>query len=314
MPPARDVNPCIGWNRVPERTDITFPSGDGRCAGWLYPAASSDAPGSGTSVPCVVMAHGFACQKEGRLDAFAERFADAGMAVLVFDYRNFGLSSTETERLVDIGIQHTDWQAAIEHARSLEGIDPERIGIWGSSFSGGHVMWAAARDARLKAAVAQVPHASGTATLLQTGPVRLSKMTAAALQDQAMALIGRKHEVPIVGPEGTAAVMTTDGADTAYPDMYPDDFHFVNKTPARVVLRISAYSPGRDAGKITCPLMVFVGDQDTITPPGPARSAAERAPKGELISFDGRHFDIYQGETFEWAVKLESEFLSRNLA
>ena len=69
-----------------ERTDVTFDSGGEACAAWLYrPEGTGD-----SAAPCVVMAHGFGGVKEARLDAYAERFAAAGMAALVFDYRHFG--------------------------------------------------------------------------------------------------------------------------------------------------------------------------------------------------------------------------------
>jgi fermentation-respiration switch protein FrsA (DUF1100 family) len=76
--------------------------------------------------------------RDQRLDAFAERFARAGLAALVFDYRHFGDSQGEPRQLLDIGRQLADWRAAIGYARTVDGIDPARIALWGSSFSGGH--------------------------------------------------------------------------------------------------------------------------------------------------------------------------------
>jgi pimeloyl-ACP methyl ester carboxylesterase len=260
------------------------------------------------------MAHGFAAQKEARLDAYAERFAAAGLAVLVFDYRHFGDSTGAPRQLVDIGGQHTDWRAAVAHARSLDGVDPDRIALWGSSFSGGHVVCVAARDPRVAAVVAQVPHASGTATMRSTGARRLAWMTAEGLRDQLGALFGRARYVPIVGPGGSLAVMTTDDADERYRAMYPPSFEFRNKVPARVALRVGTYSPLRDARKVRCPLLVIVAEDDTITPPEPAHRLAARAPAGELQTFEGGHFEAYFGEVFERLAGLQAEFLSRALA
>lgn len=296
------------------REDIRFASGDGHCAGWLYAASRRGKLGSDAGVPCVVMAHGFAATKEGRLDAFAERFAKAGMACLVFDYRHFGDSSGEPRRLVDIGRQHTDWQAAIEVARSSEGIDPERIALWGSSNSGGHVFWVAARDDRLAAAVSQVPHTSGPATLRNLEPLRAARLTAAGIRDRAASLVGRVHQMQIVGESGSVAAMTGDDAATAYPGMYPMGHVFRNETPARIMLTYGTYSPGRDAKKVGCPLLVIVATDDHITPPGPALRAAEQAPRGELLTYDGGHFEIYFGERFKWAVDAETDFLREHLA
>jgi fermentation-respiration switch protein FrsA (DUF1100 family) len=295
------------------REDIRFASGDGHCAGWLYSAPRGSKLGTDAGVPCVVMAHGFGATKEGRLDAFAERFVERGMAALVFDYRHFGDSSGEPRQLINIGRQHEDWQAAVEKARSLEGIDPERIALWGSSNSGGHVVWVAARDDRVKTVVAQVPHADGIATLRNTESSRLAKLTAIAVADRAVSVIGRVRTMPIVGPPGSTAAMTDDDADTLYPGMYPEDHEFRNETPARIMLTYGTYSPGRDAKKVRCPILVVVASGDHITPPDPARKIADEAPQGRLLEFDGGHFEIYRGEVFEWAVNEEANFLEAGL-
>ena len=107
------------------------------------------------------MAHGFSGVREQRLDAYAERFAQAGMAVLVFDYRHFGASEGEPRQLLSIARQLEDWRAAVAHARSLEGIDTKRIALWGSSFSGGHVIATAAKDPDVAAVVSQAPYTDG---------------------------------------------------------------------------------------------------------------------------------------------------------
>jgi fermentation-respiration switch protein FrsA (DUF1100 family) len=296
-----------------ERDDIRFASGDGHCTGWLYSAPKGSKLAGDAGVPCVVMAHGFGATKEGRLDAYAERFVEKGMAALVFDYRHFGDSSGEPRQLINIGRQHEDWQAAVSKARSLEGIDPERIALWGSSNSGGHVVWVAARDDRVAVVVAQVPHADGIATLRNLEPMRAAKLTAAAIEDRALSLIGRVHSMAIVGPPGSTAAMTGNDAGTLYPGMYPDDYEFVNETPARIMLTYASYSPGRDASKVECPILVVVGRDDEITPPDPARKIADKAPQGTLLEFDGGHFDIYRGDVFYAVVREEANFLEAGL-
>jgi fermentation-respiration switch protein FrsA (DUF1100 family) len=298
---------------VAQREDIRFASGDGHCAGWLYSAPRGSKLLNDVGVPCVVMAHGFGATKEGRLDAYAERFVERGMAALVFDYRHFGDSSGDPRQLIHIGRQHEDWQAAVEKARSLDGIDPDRIALWGSSNSGGHVVWVAARDDRVAVVVSQVPHADGIATLRNLEPVRAAKLTAAGIQDRAASLLGRAHNMAIVGPPGSMAAMTGNDAGTLYPGMYPDDYEFVNETPARIMLTYGSYRPGRDASKVKCPILVVVAESDEITPPDPARKIAAEAPQGKLLEFDGGHFDIYRGDVFEWAVKEEASFLEAGL-
>ena len=107
------------------RSDVTFAVDGTRCSGWWYPAADggddADASSDDRRRPCVVMAHGLAAVKEMRLDAYAERFAAAGMSVFVFDYRGFGSSDGEPRQLLDIDAQHADWEAAVAYARSSTG-------------------------------------------------------------------------------------------------------------------------------------------------------------------------------------------------
>jgi uncharacterized protein len=115
----------------PKRTRVTFNSGGVEHVGYLYHAANADG-----DAPCVVMGHGFSGTQD-RLFEGAERFAGAGFAVLTFDYRNFGESGGEPRQLVSIKDQLEDWRAAIRFARTLEGVNPERIALWGSSLGAG---------------------------------------------------------------------------------------------------------------------------------------------------------------------------------
>src|SRR3954449_10058951 len=138
------------------RQDVDF-QGDGpRLRGWLYTPDTGSGP-----FPTVVMAHGFSAVKEMYLDSFAEAFARAGLAALVFDHRNFGASEGEPRQEIDPWAQVRDYRDAITYARTRSEVDRERIGVWGSSYSGGHVLVVAAIDRRVKCVVAQAPLVSG---------------------------------------------------------------------------------------------------------------------------------------------------------
>ena len=107
------------------------------------------------------MAHGFSAVKEMYLDSFAEAFTAAGLGALVFDNRNFGASDGEPRQEADPWAQVRDYRHAITYAQTRPEVDPDRIGIWGSSYSGGHVIVVGAIDRRVKCVVAQVPLISG---------------------------------------------------------------------------------------------------------------------------------------------------------
>ena len=289
-----------------ERAEVTFESGGVRCAAWLY------RPGQATA--CVVLAHGWTGVREQRLDAFAERFADAGFAALVFDYRHFGASEGEPRSLLDIGRQLADWRAAVAYARGLEGIDPGRIVAWGSSFSGGHVIELAARDPQIAAVVAQVPFVDGLANLLRLGGRHALRLTVEGLRDQAGVLAGRSpHMIASVGSPGSIAVMNSPDAEPGFRALNPPGLTWPNEAAARVTLRVGSYRPIRKAARVRCPILFALADEDVITPPDLAAKAAARAPRAEVRRYPGGHFDPYVGELFERVVTDETEFLLRHL-
>lgn len=137
-----------------ERRDVTFNSQGLKCAAWYYVphAASGD-----KKRPAIVMAHGWSATKEMFLDNFASKFADAGFVVLVFDYRFLGASEGEPRGQLFPADQHEDYRNAMTWVSLQKEVDPNRIGIWGTSYSGAHVLQIAAYDRRVKAVVSQVP-------------------------------------------------------------------------------------------------------------------------------------------------------------
>ncbi|MFL5867972.1 MAG: alpha/beta hydrolase [Thermoleophilaceae bacterium] len=290
------------------RRDVSFESAGVRCAAWLY------LPDGEPPHPAVVMGHGFSAVRDQRLDAYAERFAAAGLACLVFDYRHFGDSEGEPRQLPDIGRQLDDWRAAIRFTRSQEELDAERVALWGSSFSGGHVVAVAAEDPRLRAVVSQVPFTKGLTAVLALGPRNSLRLTAAALRDQWRALRGRPpFYVPAVGPPGSLAAMTAPEAEPGLAAVTSSDSTWVNRVAARVMLHVGGYRPYAKLSRVACPVLVVAADRDQTTPTQPAIRAAERAPNAELVRYPVGHFEIYVGEPFERAVADETAFLRRHL-
>jgi fermentation-respiration switch protein FrsA (DUF1100 family) len=291
-----------------ERSDATFESGGWRCAAWVY------RPEGEGPVPCVVLAHGWSGVREQRLDAYAERFAGAGFAAVVFDYRHFGASEGQPRQLLDIRRQLDDWMCATSFARGLEFVDAERVAIWGSSFSGGHVQELASRDPRIAAVIAQVPFADGLRNLPRLGPMVALRMTREGLRDQLGALLGRPPRMlASVGPPGSNAVMTSPDAEPGFRAIDPPGSTWRNEAAARIALRIGSYRPGRHAGAITAPILYAIADDDVVTPPDFALDAAERAPHSEVRRYPGGHFDLYAGAGFERTITDQIEFLGRHL-
>jgi fermentation-respiration switch protein FrsA (DUF1100 family) len=290
------------------RDDVTFESDGTTCAAWHY------RPVDGRPGPLVVIGHGFDGVREQRLDAYARRFARAGLASLVFDYRYFGASGGEPRQLFANAAQLEDWRAAVACARDLDGVDPERIALWGTSSSGGHVVAVAAEDDRIAAVVAQVPFADGLAQFLLLPFGVIVPLLAAALRDGIGALFGRPPRlIAFAGHPGSRAVITSTDAVPGLRLITPPHSGWRNQIAPRFALTAAFHRPARAAGRVLCPLLVCVADADELIAPAPAIKMAGRAPRGELRRYPFGHFAMYAGPGFERAAGDQAAFLTRTL-
>lgn len=282
------------------RQELVFPSGGDTCAAWLYPAA-----GDPPAASIVVMAHGLSGTRRDRLSPFAERFAAAGFAALVFDHRGFGDSGGEPD-LFDPRRQLDDWRAAIACARSLPSVDPARVVTFGSSMGGGNALAAAAGDSRVVAAISQVPFLDLMRQSHRSSPRVRARMVRAAL-------LGR--HLPAVGQPDEAAFINAPDSEAGWRRVVAagEDSRWRNRASARWLLG-RPYRPARHAATLHCPWLVCVGEADRVAAPGPAIKAARSAPLGELRTYPGvDHFDIYDGQPHEDVVTDELAFLQRHL-
>lgn len=290
----------------PQPRTLRFGSGGASCAAWHF--------GPGTTSACVVMAHGLGAIKEVGLERFARRFLAAGHDVLAFDYRGFGESDGEPRQVVDIGAQQQDWCDAVEFARTLPGVGAGRIVLWGTSYSGGHVLALAAELDLIAAAFAQVPMADGLAAARGVGAGQMLRLAGHGLLDELGGRLGRApHTVPITGRPGEPALLTSPDAHSGLAILNPEGHPWPNEIAARFVLRAGNYRPGRGASRIGCPLLVVICTDDVITPVAAAVRAAADAPRGELVRLPGGHYAVYEGEGLERAAGAELEFLERAL-
>jgi uncharacterized protein len=293
-----------------EREKVRFSSGGTELAAWHYP---------GTNGACVIMTGGLGVTKEPGTDRFARRFHEAGFGVLAFDYRRLGDSGGQPRQVIRINDELADWQAAIDYAANLREVDSVRLAIWGYSSAGGHVFRVAARNPRLAAAIAQTPNADGPASARNAArhqkPLAMLRFTVRGIADELGGLLGRPPLlVPLAGEPGTVAVLTTpdgrEGGRVLNPaNAYPD---WQQAVAARSALRMAFYSPGRDAARVSCPLLVLVADQDQSALAAPGIRAARQAPHAELIRLPGGHYAAFL-DAHEQAVAAELSFLRRHL-
>lgn len=294
---------------MPAREDVSFRSGTDRISAWLYRPDDTGPDGA----PLLVMAHGLGAVRTMRLDAYAERFAAAGYACLVFDYRNFGESGGAPRQLLDVKMQLADWAAAVDFAHTLAGVDPARIGLWGTSFAGGHVIATAAR-LPVAAVVAQCPFTDGIASARTIPPATIARVSLLAMRDLAAARLGNPPVmVATAGRPGEVALMSTPDAYPGYLKLVPEGQTIRNEVAARIGMKILGYRPGRAAAKVRCPILFCVCDTDSVAPAGPTLRYAAKAPLGTVKRYPEGHFDIYVGDAFERVIADQLEFLERNL-
>ena len=275
-----------------------------RCAGTLY------VPDANPTPPVIVMAHGFGAIRAAGLQAFADRFLAAGYAVYLFDYRGFGDSEGAPRQWVSPRRHLQDWQAALTHVRTLPQVDAQRIALWGTSFSGGHVLQTAAYDSGVRAVIAQVPHVSGIASLMKVPLLTSLRLGIAGLADLVGGCFGKPLYRPIVGHPGEVAAMSSAESWDGYLAIFPPGARWENQTRAQIALELPLYSPIRHAHRIQARTLVIAGRNDSVTPASAARRAAQRIPQARFELLDSNHFQPYVGEVFERNIALQVAFLN----
>ncbi|GLZ56165.1 alpha/beta fold hydrolase [Actinomycetospora sp. NBRC 106378] len=293
-------------------TQITVES-DGARLGTTYLRADDDSLAGPGGRPCVVMAHGFGATRDSGLRPFAEAFTTAGADVLLVDYRGFADSEGPVRRHVDHRAHRRDYHAAVARARLIDGVDPERIVLWGSSYSGGHVVAVAAQDPRIAGVIAQGAAMDGLGALTEilryAGPWQLLKVSAHAIADAVGHALGRpEHRVAIFGPPGTVAAITAPDAEGGYGSIIGPSF--VNDMPARDILTIPFNRPVTAAPQVRCPMLLVVAASDSIAPPSAVRKVAATAGGPvETLELDCGHFDVYVGEPFATSIERQVAFV-----
>lgn len=282
--------------REPEEHWIPVDGGVGLHALVFRPEGTS----AGASGPVISMAHGFGGLAAYGLEPYARRFNEAGFVVIIHDHRGFGLSGGWPRQDIDPWRQILDWRLVLTYLQGLPGVDPTRLGIWGSSYAGGHVLVLAGSDPRVKAVVSQIPTISGYEQGLRRAT---SPEARAALQ----ARFNDDERAQIRGAEPSRQVYNSldPGVSSAYKDpdleafeaQFPVDplMRFDRQVTLRSTLKAQMYDPGVWVPRIApTPLLMVLGERDVVTPTDIALKAFEGAgePK-RLVTYDGGHFRAY---------------------
>lgn len=297
------------------RRDIAFPADGTTLRGWLYE------PDGARPYPLVVMAHGFSATKEMHLDDFAEAFSAGGLGVLVYDNRNLGESDGEPRGEIDPWRQIEDYRSAITFASQLDGVDPDRIGVWGSSYAGAHVLVVAAVDRRVRCVVSQVPLISGSANarrLIRAD--HFAGLRAAFDADRVARFDGAPPAtIPVTwvdDPAEPCALPTADTHDFFLGPILDKAKTWQNEVTLRSVESFIGYEPGGYLPLISpTPLLLVVAAGDHLTPADIALAAYETAcePK-KLLVLPGGHFEAYTGDNFATSSSVQRDWFTAHLA
>ena len=274
-------------------------------------------PESGSGpFPAVVFAHGFSGVKEQALEDYAEVCSQHGMAALAYDHRCLGESDGEPRQDIDPIQQARDFRQAITYVQSLDEVDAERIGIWGSSYTGAQVLMLGAVDHRVKAIVSQVPLISGYRNLMRLIPNDAVPDLLKQLDAERVHLLNG----------GTPNVMQMCSDDPNVPHAFPGETtyrYLTEKLTApnwknEVTVRSIDWSLEFDVTQYLdrigpTPLLMIVATEDTTTPTDEALKAFHKVtgPK-ELKLISGHHYLSYV-ENFDVTSQAAADFFAANL-
>lgn len=294
------------------RTNVTFWSEGCRLKGWFYRPASTR-----LQFPTVILAHGFSAVKEQYLDRYAEVFAAHGLGALVFDHGCFGESEGAPRYEVDPERQRRGYRDAITYVKTLEGADPELIGIWGTSYSGGHVLVVGAQDRRVKAVVAQVPTISGSKVAVRrTITPQASELRKRLADDRVARVLGKPGAYVDVATPDPSLPCALPGTDCY--EYFNNSRDMAPSWNPEVTLRslelARANEPGAFVRLISpTPLLMIVAENDHLTPTDLALDAFDRAGEPKALEvLPGGHFDPYTTH-FEQSSRVAARWFIKNL-
>jgi dienelactone hydrolase len=299
---------------------ISFDSDGCAITGVLYRPT-----GDTTACPCVVMAHGFSGTMDWIVPDFAAKFADGGLAVLIFDYRYLGVSGGEPRQLIDTRKQCDDLRRAVEFARSRPDIEARRIALWGTSLGGSHVVKLAAEDRDFAAVVANVPgldlFLKGTRGRYVPPDMRLAKreiavamirLLAAATLDAVRGAVGLSpHYIAVYGRLGHA-VFSDPALAGLFRDVEKNAPSWRNQVTPRFFFTAPRYRDGT-IERISAPLMVTVAHDDEVISTAFVKQQAAKAAHHEIREYPVRHFDMYHGAVRDQVAADQLAFLRRHL-
>lgn len=265
-------------------------------------------------VPVIIMAHGFACLRQFKLIQFAKSFAQAGYAVVLFDYRHWGGSTGRPRELVSLEEQLEDWRTMLLHVAQRKSINNRKIVLWGISLSAGYVLDITSESKNIHAVIALNPFIDGAASAKNYPLQQLPKALRISSQDYMGAKVGMSpRTLAVTDPSGLCFVQTLD-AHAGYQSIVHPDYYWSGQVPARVFFNLVRYRPIQNLRKIAVPVLYIASKNDSLIPIESSREAATNiAPFADYYEWEMEHFDIYHGHWFDQAIALQLDFLNQHV-
>lgn len=288
------------------RKDIYFDSNGTKCAAWLY--TSSD-----NKQPVIIMAHGLGSTRDMRLDEYAFRFCEAGFACFLFDYRNNGDSDGNQRYRVNVKEQLEDWNNALSFVKTLSSVDCNNIFLFGTSFSGGHVITLASHNDGIRAVIAQCPYTDTLASITAVPIITQIKLLCCLAADFVTRIFGHKIMVKLADKPNKTALMVDKEYEKYLYLMAGKSKTFKNITPVATVLEFFKYCPGKFAKNVKCPIFYAVCENDTVAPAKKTLYYVKKSKNAVINKYPCGHFDIYLGENFQKVILDYIEFFKHNI-
>ncbi|MDC5029349.1 alpha/beta hydrolase [Acinetobacter baumannii] len=262
----------------------------------------------------IIMAHGFAGLRQFKLIQYAQRFAQAGYAVILFDYRYWGGSTGKPREMISINSQLEDWKTMIQYASTCKFIDNRRIVLWGTSLSGGYALSLASELKNIQAIMVQIPYVDGAETAKLYPLQRYPQALKLSSQDYMGSKMGlNPKRLPVVDQYKLCFMPTADSY-YGYLSIVNPDYYWSGEVPARVFFNLMRYRPIQLVRQINIPVLFIAAQHDSLIPIESSREAATNiAPFVSYHEWDMKHFDIYHGSWFEKAVTTQLEFLHQHI-
>ena len=261
-------------------------------------------------LPGIVLCHGYGGLRFQLLPDFGRIFADAGHAVLSMDYRGFGGSEGPKWRLMPME-QVADIRNAITFLQQQAEVDPERIGLWGTSNGGAHIAYVAGVDERVKAAVGQVGYGDGWHLFMDMRDEQQRRELLQTLADdrRERVLTGRGRGADVI------TILCNRETREYFKDIFDEAPEFRSEIPWESVEAHMEYRPIDVVHRIAPRALMLIGaEHDEVCRIDGYREMYEHA--GEPRRFESlpiTHYQIYSPEGVEQTAAMALEWYREHL-